>query len=764
MGNGMLRGIPRVVVLFVTALVAACGGGGGGTTSPTPTPPPAAVTSLAPASANAGSGATLLTVTGSGFTSTSTIDWDGTALPTTYVSSTSLTATIPATDLSVPGSGSVTVSDVSSAALSFTVAALPVPTLVSVSPASMLQNQGNVTLTLTGTNFTSTTQASVSGAGVGTLKTTYVSSTQLSVSFTAPTSVPASGSTLTLAVTDPLSANKASNTLSVAVTSALPAITGISPSTVYVNQGSLTLTLSGQFFSPTAVVYVNGASRPTAFDNGQLLAALTAADVSVVGSVAITVEDSASGNVPSTAATLTVQARPTVGIISLSPGTLTAGNTSFTLTVTGFGFAADSVIDWNGTGLTTTYVSATTLSAAVPASQVAAVGTAQVNVVNPANEGGTSNTQNANIVAPSIDAVSVQINNAHTGAVNFKSASLPTAAAWTVNVGNTPTYALIVSNIVYVVATQPGAGVASQLFALDGATGKTVWGPVNLPGSAAITYDSGMLFAVDGAVSPDNAQVTALDAATGSIKWTTPVSGQFPNQSPPVASQGLVYELDDGALTVLNELTGVAVWGDGVTGSNGSVAVTADGVYLAQPCTAIDYQPLLGTRIWAVNTGCEGGGGDTPVVANGQIYAPINTPPSYQGNVYDAESGILVTPFSYFRIPAVTATTTYALSNGTLQSINWGTSQVNWTFAGDGGLTTPPIVVNNYVFVGSTSGNLYGVDATSGSLLWTQNMGAAIPTATGWAYQDPSGLAAGDGLLVVPAGNTVSAFVLSADP
>jgi outer membrane protein assembly factor BamB len=68
-------------------------------------------------------------------------------------------------------------------------------------------------------------------------------------------------------------------------------------------------------------------------------------------------------------------------------------------------------------------------------------------------------------------------------------------------------------------------------------------------------------------------------------------------------------------------------------------------------------------------------------------------------------------------------------------------------------------VVNNYVFIGSSSGNLYGLDATTGSLLWTQNLGAAVgsPENGGNALQGYSGLSAGDGVLVVPAGNTVTA-------
>ncbi len=85
-------------------------------------------------------------------------------------------------------------------------------------------------------------------------------------------------------------------------------------------------------------------------------------------------------------------------------------------------------------------------------------------------------------------------------------------------------------------------------------------------------------------------------------------------------------------------------------------------------------------------------------------------------------------------------------------------------FSGDGHLVTSPIVVNNYVFVGSSSGAVYAIDATTGQVAWQDNVGAAIPSSGPVATMPLSGLAAGDGLLIVPAGNTVTAYQLSANP
>jgi len=70
-----------------------------------------ALTELSPTSATTGSGSFQLTATGDGFTSQSVIDFNGTALPTTFVSATSLTATAPASAVTCGGGVPVTVSD-----------------------------------------------------------------------------------------------------------------------------------------------------------------------------------------------------------------------------------------------------------------------------------------------------------------------------------------------------------------------------------------------------------------------------------------------------------------------------------------------------------------------------------------------------------------------------------------------------------------------------------------------------------------------------
>ncbi len=102
---------------------------------------------------------------------------------------------------------------------------------------------------------------------------------------------------------------------------------------------------------------------------------------------------------------------------------------------------------------------------------------------------------------------------------------------------------------------------------------------------------------------------------------------------------------------------------------------------------------------------------------------PINSGLGYSGNVYDAESATVLGNFSVSVLPALSATTEYALTNGSLQGIQRSNNQVLWSFAGDGALVTSPIAVNNYVFVGSSGGNLYALDGSTGAQVWTQATG-----------------------------------------
>lgn len=105
------------------------------------------------------------------------------------------------------------------------------------------------------------------------------------------------------------------------------------------------------------------------------------------------------------------------------------------------------------------------------------------------------------------------------------------------------------------------------------------------------------------------------------------------------------------------------------------------------------------------------------------------------------------------------------MNGATLQSGNLLGTTVNWSFGGDGQLTTAPIVLNGYVYVGSGNGNLYAVNAATGQQAWTANVGAAIPAPDEQNVSQPlTGMAAAQGLFVVPAGTTLVAYTYTVTP
>lgn len=89
---------------------------------------------------------------------------------------------------------------------------------------------------------------------------------------------------------------------------------------------------------------------------------------------------SSKATTPATAGSL-----PSITI--LAPTNATHGDPAFVMTVTGTNFSATAVINFNGVAETTNQVSATQLTATIPASQIETAGTVQVTITNPAVAG-----------------------------------------------------------------------------------------------------------------------------------------------------------------------------------------------------------------------------------------------------------------------------------------------------------------------------------------------------------------------------------------
>ena len=75
-------------------------------------------------------------------------------------------------------------------------------------------------------------------------------------------------------------------------------------------------------------------------------------------------------------------------ITQLAPDNTNSGGAAFVLTVDGTNFLSNATVNWNGTAQPTTPVTASQLTAMIPASAIAATGSAAVTVTNPGKAGG----------------------------------------------------------------------------------------------------------------------------------------------------------------------------------------------------------------------------------------------------------------------------------------------------------------------------------------------------------------------------------------
>jgi len=364
-------------------------------------------------------------------------------------------------------------------------------------------------------------------------------------------------------------------------------------------------------------------------------------------------------------------------------------------------------------------------------------------------------------------ATTFQVNPAHDGTTAFDPPlSRRLIELWRYSIAGSLSYPLIADGRVIVAySDQPGSNYGEHLVALDEASGAMLWGPIDISGTyyfAGIAYESGRVFAVD-----FDGLLQTFDAATGDLDWSVQLPGQYAFTASPSAENGIVYvggAGSGGTVYALDESNGALLWTQGVENGDDSSPAIADGsVFVSYACPQVySFDAISGAQQWHYSGPCEGGGGATPVVRERRLYVRdwASTPSGY---IFDSDSGALLDRFDAQTIPAIGADMGYFLQAGTLRGIGLADLDVRWSFAGDGQLGTAPIVVNDFVFIGSEAGTLYALDAASGHVQYSLDTGAPIsPTGDGGAAMH-SGLSAGDGLVLVPTAAGMVAYVEAPD-
>jgi hypothetical protein len=374
----------------VTVVTPSPGGGTSGSQTFTINNPVPTTTSISPTSTTAGGSGFALTINGTNFNASSTVNWNGSARTTTYISATQISASILASDIVSPGTASVMVVNPTpgggtSNAQIFTINN-PVPTTTSISPTSANVGDPGFVLTVNGTNFVASSTVQLNGSN---RSTTYVSATQLSALILASDMNAAGTSTITVA--NPTPGGGISNSQTFTVNNLIPTTTSISPTSKNVGDSGFTLTIDGTNFISNSVVNFNGSPRVTTFASStELTASILTFDLTTAGNFNITVTNPTPGGGTSNSQTFTVNNLiPTISLIT--PSIKNAGDPAFILTVNGTNFVSTSIVQWNGSSRTTTFASSTQLTASILSSDVAAAGTSTVTVFNSTPGGGASN-------------------------------------------------------------------------------------------------------------------------------------------------------------------------------------------------------------------------------------------------------------------------------------------------------------------------------------------------------------------------------------
>jgi uncharacterized protein (TIGR03437 family) len=341
------------------------------------------LTSISPNSLPAGNGAITVTATGLGFSSNvylTLLSGARSNLATTYSgSTTTIAAVVPASALTGIYPVSVFVTDPTTGAVSQT---LPI-TLTFASVSAIYPNEINAgiaafDLTVVGANFVPGAQVLFNATP---LVTAYHASNYLTANVTAAL-VHDTNPSVGITVKNPGAAATNSIRLVVDPNPYGTTIISLSPTSAVAGGPAVTLTVTGERFVQGSTVEWSGIPLVTTFVSAtQLTATIPVSLVATVTLVSITV--STPGITDSNSLYFSVLAvSPTISANGISPTFAMVGGPAFTLTVTGNGFIPASQITGLA-GATTTYVSLTQLTAAVPASAIASVGSFPIQVVSP---------------------------------------------------------------------------------------------------------------------------------------------------------------------------------------------------------------------------------------------------------------------------------------------------------------------------------------------------------------------------------------------
>jgi uncharacterized repeat protein (TIGR01451 family) len=546
---------------------------------------------------------------------------NGNALATTYAGSTSVKAAVLASAIAADGTAKITTVNPApgggtSAAQSYSIT-VPVAAVVSLSPQSVTQGAA-ATITITGSGFEANSVAQWNGSA---RTTTYVNNTTLKMALTA--SDLQNFGAGRIAVLNP--GFPPTNPLELAIIASTPTITYVSPNSIQAYTGSTVpqqVSIGGSGFASNATVQANGQPVPIMSQNAtSLVVTLSASYFAAPGTISIVVSNPGSPVVSSNAGVIRVTG-PTGPSFTISPNSAPAGSNDTVITLSGTGFFADSVVQWNSTTLHSTYINVGQMTAVIPAALLSRFAQASISVTS--SENTTQPTPQ-----PFDTYLPILVNDIVYNAVDgFIYASIPGAGGE--NLGNT------------VAAIDPASGVIQKAIPVGSQPNRLALSTdgtqlfVGLDGAGAVrqvdlTHDTaGVQFSLGGGPGVYNPPYTAVGLAA--------VPGAR-NSVAVYATNGVVTIFDSGVART-NTSSGLQTYfvsnvgglTFGISASTLYVMSNAIGGYLYQltvDSTGVTASKQIGT----------GTGGSTLQYDNGKLFVPT-------GIVFSATTGAQLGQFS----------------------------------------------------------------------------------------------------------------------
>jgi hypothetical protein len=329
--------------------------------------------------------------------------------------------------------------------------------------------------------------------------------------------------------------------------------------------------------------------------------------------------------------------------------------------------------------------------------------------------------------------------NRHGGYNPSETGVPPLTFAWSAALGNN-----VLNPVVYeagrVFATpyyvNPGN---TFLTALNAQTGATLWAHdfTSIFAIGQPTASTGEVFlqTSNNSISPGS-NAWCLDAASGSVTWSTAIGSQWEHYWSPIVVANTVYSDGGGygGLYGRNATTGAQTFFNSSLEQfdEWSPAYDSGTLYTFIKGNFRAHDPSTGVIQWTRNVPstyytysmlC------SPVIdgTRGYVIAPPNL---YAVNLTTQLIDWSVTGLNFTGTVAQCGNSLFAISAGAMRVHAADTGAFQWSFAGDGALNHQPVIANGYVYV-SSNANTYAVRLSDQTQVWTAAVGGWLSIAAG---------------------------------